>query len=167
MNNITFYKIVILILIVLNLGTIAFIWFGRRDEGRDGHRGKTPDRMVRELGLDARQTKEFVKMREEHRMRLFILRQQDRRLHERFIEAVFQPQTDTVRINVIVDSIAAVRKEMELITFQHVMRLKTVLNPAQQDKFRYIFIKALDKMLPSQEEPPLPPGDRKNSSDHR
>ena len=154
MNNTRFYKIIILILVLLNLGTLTFLVVHHPRFSPERMRGRSPDLLTRELMLDPRQQDEFGKLRYKHRERMFDLQEKDRKLHDRFFEVLFQPTPDTIAMRSLADSISEVRKQMELLTFEHFLRLRQLLNPDQQGKFHRVFKQALEHIMPLPAPPP-------------
>ena len=156
MNHNCFYKVIILVLVVLNLGTLAFLWFGPPRRVPDSPRGKAADFLIRELNLTTTQQEEFGTLRDGHREQLLNLQAQDRDLHDRFFEVIFLPTPDTLAAKILADSIADIRRQMELLTFNHFMQLQELLKKDQKVKFHQIFRQALERVMPLPE-PPLPP----------
>ena len=157
MNQIRFYKIIVIVLVLLNLGTLTFLWFGRPRPEHEPDRGKSAKFLIHELALTPGQQDEFGKLRDEHRRRLTILQKQDSRLHDRFFEAIFLPVPDTLTAKILSDSIAEVRRQMELLTFDHFRQLRQLLNEEQKNKFHRVFRQALEHAMPLPEPPPPPP----------
>jgi Spy/CpxP family protein refolding chaperone len=157
MQTTQFYKVVIIILVLLNLGTLTFLWFGKPRAGNIPDRGQSAEFLIRELTLTPSQQDNFGKLREEHRLKLTNLQEQDRILHDRFFEAVFLPGHDTLAMSILADSIASVRKQMEILTFEHFRQLRQLLSEDQKMKFHQVFRKALERVMPLPEPPGPPP----------
>ena len=153
MNTIRFYKAAIIILILLNLGTLTFLWISRPRPGQAAHRGRSEEFLIRELALTPKQQDEFGKLRDMHSEKLRMLQEQDRKLHDRFFDALFLPATDTLALDIISDSISDIRKQMELLTFEHFSQLRQVLTERQKVRFHQVFRQALERVMPM----PLPP----------
>jgi Spy/CpxP family protein refolding chaperone len=152
MNTIRFYKGVIIALILLNLGSLSFLWLGRTKGDQSANQGQAAEFLIRELKLTPGQQEQFGTMRSEHRERLNFIQEHDRNLHNKFFEPLFLPTPDTTLVKSLADSIANLRREMELITFSHFMQLKQILSASQKEKFHNIFREALDRVMP----PPPP-----------
>jgi len=157
MNNSRFYKVVIVILVVLNIGTLTFLWFGHRRSGQDPERGQASKFLIRELQLTPGQQDEFGDLRDLHQKRLLELQERDRVLHDRFFEAIFLPVPDTLAATKIADSIADIRRQMEMLTFEHFNELRQLLTQKQIQKFHQIFRQALERVMPLPEPPSAPP----------
>ena len=158
MKDVKIYKVIIIVLVVLNLCTLAFIWFNRPGRDRPGRRqGEAAFFLIKELGLTVEQRKVFGQMRQEHRARLEMLSLHDTDLHNRFFDLLSQEKPDMAAVEALADSIAANRKKMEVLTFEHFSRVNGILNPEQKKKFSLIFKDVLKMVLPPPVPPPVPP----------
>ena len=153
MNNLRFCQIVIILLVVLNLGTMAFLLFGHPCKERVAQQGRSAEFLIRELGLSNTQQDEFGQLRDLHQDQLQVLQELDRKLHNRFFEMIFLPAADTLSLKILADSIAQVRIKTEMLTYEHFSELKKLLTLQQKEKFHRIFKLALEQVMP----PPLPP----------
>ena len=154
MNNIRFFKVIITILILLNLVTIGFLWFGR-PRPRQGPLNRNPiEFLSRQLRLTPQQQDEFDKLRDDHRDRLHILQERDRKFHDRFFEAIFLSKPDTSEVMHLADSIAVTRKEIELLMYSHFRHLQQLLNEEQKTKFHRIFRDGFNRMMSPMPPPP-------------
>lgn len=169
MNNARFYQIVILILVLLNLGTIAFIWFGRPESQRERQYDRPSDMLIRELRLTPSQRDEFGRLRHEHLYRLTSLQRRERTLHEQFFSEALRPEPDTIRMKNLLDSMATLRSRMEMMTFNHFRQLSDLLTEQQKVRFDKVFWRMLDRAMPlpvpaappeAPPPPPVPPGKR-------
>jgi Spy/CpxP family protein refolding chaperone len=157
MNQIRFFKIVILILVILNLGTLAFLWFARPGSGRQQRQNRPADFLARELRLTPAQRNEFGRLRHEHLYRLSLLQKQERDLHERFFGEVLLPEPDSLRMKILIDSMTTIRSRMEMLTFNHFRQLTKLLTTEQKERFDRVFWKILDRVMPRLPAPPEPP----------
>jgi len=158
MKNGKVYKLIIAVLVVLNLCTLAFMWFNR--PGREGlgrHEGEVASFLVKELGLSAEQQKEYQQLRQEHREILNKLIEQDKVLHQHFFEMLLMEVPDTAKVQLLAKVIAMNRNQMELVTYDHFSRISKILTPDQQKKFKLIFKDVLKMVLPPPPMPPAPP----------
>ncbi|MFZ4523475.1 MAG: Spy/CpxP family protein refolding chaperone [Bacteroidales bacterium] len=148
MNKLRFYQIVIVILMLLNLGTLTFLWLGRPGHERLPVQGRSGEFLIRELNLTSAQQDDFGKLRDEHQERLMQIREKDRILHDRFFNALFQSPADTQIVNRLADSIAGTRKQMEMLTYNHFSQLRQLLTEPQKVKFHKVFRQALERAMP-------------------
>ncbi|MEI6886400.1 MAG: hypothetical protein WCO02_18060 [Bacteroidota bacterium] len=157
MKNTTIYKVVIILLIALNLATLAFMWFNRPGRERQGAKDQAANFLIRELGMNQDQQAQYQKLRQEHRAKLNVLNERDKVLHKHFFDLLLQGTADSVSLEAMASAIAANRKEMELVTYEHFDLIKKILTPVQQQKFDSIFQDVLRMVLPPPSLPPPPP----------
>ena len=157
MKNAKLYKIIIVLLVVLNLATLAFMWFNRPGRERQGDKGQAASFLIRELGLNQEQQAQYQKLRQEHRAKLNVLNERDKVLHKHFFDLLVKESADSISLESMASAIAANRKEMELVTYEHFEQIKKILTPAQQQKFDSIFQDVLRMVLPIPSPPPPPP----------
>jgi len=154
MKNSGLYKIIILLLVVLNLCTIAFMWFNRPGRERQEERaGAAANFLIKELNLSAAQQKEYAEMRREHRELLDKLSEQDRVLHKNFFDLLRKEVPDTATVHLVANLIAINRRQMEMVTYDHFAKVSKMLTSDQQKKFNTIIQDVLLMVLP----PPPPP----------
>ena len=153
MNNTRFLKIVIVLLILVNLGMMAFIWFNSPVSKPSDQPPFAPGFLVKELELSGSQQKNYLGLRGNHRKILGQLQERDKILHTRFFDQLFSEVPDSKSVQALVDSITENRRKMEVLTFDHFMQVRQMLTPDQQKKFEEIFEEVLRMVLP----PPPPP----------
>jgi Spy/CpxP family protein refolding chaperone len=152
MNTARFYQIVILILVLLNLGTLAFLWFSRPGTGRQQRHDRPSDLLTRELRLTEPQRDQFGRLRREHLFTLRLLQKQEREMHEHFFSEVLRPLPDTLLMKALIDSMTGLRSRMEMLTFNHFRQLTDLLTEEQKVRFDKVFWRMLDRAMP----PPVP-----------
>ena len=173
MNNNRFLKVVIVILILINAGTLVFMWINRPQQPKVVlRRPFAGGFIVKELGLSESQKREYAQLRREHVKTLELLQENDRILHDRFFGRLFAEVPDMNAVHDLADSIAMNRRRMEILTYEHFEMLNNLLNPEQQKKFRDIFDDVLRIVLPPPPNtqtlpgppppPPPPPANQKN-----
>jgi hypothetical protein len=161
MKRTTTYQVIIILLIVINLGSLAFIWFHYPEKEKPAYRPAAPGFLIKELNLSGPQKVEYFRLRRNHREILRNLERRDRMLHQRFFDCLLLDIPDTLRIHALADSIAANRRQMELVTYNHFLNITKMLSPEQQKRFDVIFHEVLRMVLPlpppPPDVPPLPP----------
>lgn len=147
---------VIVFLVVLNLGTLTFIWLHQMPGQFSSERRDASGFLVKELMFTESQKSEYFQLRILHRRELEQLQRQDRALHKKFFDQLIVVSRDSLTTENLVDSIAIIRKEMELLTFNHFLKIRKILRPEQQKKFDSIFHDVLRMVLPPPPPPPPP-----------
>lgn len=148
---------VIVVLVLLNLGTLTFMWINRPNRP---FRGKVIDPVMylaKRLNLDNSQKTTFGQMRTGYRGAMSILEIRDRDLHKRFFDLVLLTVADSVIAQNLADSIADTRMRMELLTLNHFTGLRKLLNEDQLADFDTLFFDALRMAMPPPPPPPPPP----------
>lgn len=155
MKKLTIYKLIIAVLVVLNLCTLAFMWFNRPGHERQERRqGEAAAFLIKELRLSDEQQQKYQQLRQEHRNIMNKLSEQDKVLHQHFFELLLMEVPDTAKVRLLAGLIAINRKQIEIVTYDHFSRINKILTPEQQQKFKLIFKNVLQMVLPP---PPMPP----------
>lgn len=163
MNQLKTYKILVIILVVINIGSIAILWSFWFQERPERERSGRPEEILKALKLDDEQRNLLRAQRQEHILRLRQLQSHDRKLHEEFFSGIFNEKPDSMTIERMLDSILTLRREMEILTFNHFRDMHEALDQHQRQIFRKNFRKTLDRVMPPQRpahripDPPPPP----------
>ncbi len=152
MKSRNFLITVIIILVLVNIGTLAFIWIHR--PGKERGNPDSGDFLVRELGLDSKQQIIQRALLLNHRNKMKDLRMKEQALHTRFFNMLTKWPSDSVRMKQMTDSLGMLRIGMEESTFRYFDQLRRILSPVQQGKFDTVFWEILSVILPI---PPPPP----------
>jgi Spy/CpxP family protein refolding chaperone len=139
MKKETFYRIIILALLILNFGILAFIWQGKT--GRppmppDGRGGGNPAQIIIDrLHLDDNQQQQYDAMREAHHAKMMDIQQESKKLHDALFDLLKVDKADSAKVNSLVQQIQANEAEKEHITFDHFAQLRAILRPDQKTAF--------------------------------
>jgi periplasmic protein CpxP/Spy len=168
MESNRFLKITIIVLVLVNISTLAFMWSGRKH-----HEGHMPpphgpngafDFLTHELNLDESQIKQFDALRKEHHEEAMIIQEKSRKMHHRFFDLLKNMPADSLVSAQLADSMAMCQKQMEMLTFNHFKKVRDICKPEQQKKFDEVINEALEMMAPhppkgprGPEGPPPPP----------
>lgn len=152
MENSRFLKIVIIILLLINISTLAFMWMHKGPHGMPPPRQEIGDFLMRELNFTDTQRNQYEKMRDEHRSSVRNLRDRSRELHDDFFELLGTIPIDSIKANQLADSITIIQKQIELSTFYHFQQVRSNCTAEQQKKFDEVINDALIMMAP----PPPP-----------
>ncbi len=162
MENSRFLKIVIVALLLLNLGTLSYLWMGRSGTQNGPHppRQDVFSFLCRELQLDEQQVRKYEELRDEHHQGIEKIQHRGNQLREHFFDLLNVSPVDSNAVKQVADSIAATQKQIELITFYHFQKVRAILKPEQQKRFDEVIQDALRMMAPGgppQGGPPPPP----------
>ena len=156
MGNTRFLKVVILALLLINIGTLTFMWLHRPGVHGFGPNGPA-DFLIKSIGFDANQQTEFARLRESHQQAMHNFKQQNGDVRQRFYAFLANPQADSTQWQPLADSIAAGQKQIELVTFRHFQAVRALCRPEQQPKFDAVIGEALQNMQPLPPPAPAPP----------
>jgi protein CpxP len=148
MDQTRFLKTIIILLLLINAGTILFMWT---------HRPLHPDRpphpelgayLMHELHFSSEQRHQFEGMRDAHRKLAAPWREKNTALHEALYALVNEKSSDTAQVNLLTDSIADVQRKIERSMFYHLKEVRTICTPEQQEKFEEVIHGAIQLMNP-------------------
>ena len=149
MDNSKFLKVVIIILLLINISTLVFMWMHQppHDHPPHGH-GDSMEYLTHELKLTDDQQKQLEAMRDQHHDAMEEVQHRSRKAHDDYFNLLGNPNTDSTMVNAAADSILALQKQIELLTFYHFKKLRAICTPEQQKKFDEIISDAMSKMAP-------------------
>ena len=143
MNKIKLYKIVIIVLVVVNLLTIGTIWLVKPK----GHRPMPHERSMTflsgELGITGPNKKTLDAMETEHHTAKRELLGKNKQLREALFGLLKETGTDSLKVNRYIDSILVNQKNIELMTFEHFKKVKELCTPEQQLKLEETIAEAI------------------------
>lgn len=133
MKKDNFYKIIIVSLLLLNIGILAFLWISNKD--RQEHRGG-PDRMIIErLKLDDKQQAQFEGLKYDHHSQMMTIQEEGGKLHDQLFSLLRSQPEDTVQENTLLKQIQENELQKEQVTLTHFRKLRAILRPEQQPLF--------------------------------
>jgi len=146
MDNSKFLKTAIILLLIINLGTLSYLWIQK-----DGHRPPPPEIgnfLMHELNFINDQEKQFIQLRDEHRNMTGELKDRSRKLHDNFFNLLSENPADSAKVNLMADSMISIQKQIELSTFYHFQKVRAICTPEQQKRFDNIISDAMAMMAP-------------------
>jgi hypothetical protein len=142
-----FYKIVIMLLVILNIGTLAFMWFNKPP-----HPPKPGEhKIATELGLTGEVKTKIDKLETDHHAKKKKLVHKDMDLHKKLYDEIGKEGDGSD----ILEEIAANKEEIEKMTFNYFDEIATYCNESQQEELRKMVHFAFENLRPG---PPRPPG---------
>ncbi len=136
MKTINFYKIVIVTLLLINTGTLAYLFIGRNERSGMPPHGNPVDHLIIErLQLTTAQQQQFNMLKHEHHERMLEWQEQSSRLHGGLFTLLKNQEKDTIAIDSFMQLIAANDRKKEMATYEHFEQLRDILTPAQQPSF--------------------------------
>lgn len=143
--------IALVVLVVLNVTTLAFIYMQRDGRG-PGLGGDVGAFITHELNFTDEQTRRFDVMKRAHHESVDSLHRLNRELHKQLFDRLNAPE------DAVIDSISALvaenEKQIDLITFRHFHEVRELCTPEQQKKFDAIIQEVLQRLQPKKGPPP-------------
>lgn len=149
MDNTKFLKIVIVLLLLINIGTIAFLWM-HRPQHEDGSHAQFDmvSYLSHELNFTDAQQQLAKQLIEENRNSRVSLREKNKELHDQFFDLLGSASADADTVKSMADSIASIQCKLELLTFYHFQKMRGICNEEQKKKFDLVIKDALRMMAP-------------------
>lgn len=146
-----FLIIAIVFLFVLNLFTLGFLLFDKKQppptmrEGNermmppgdfpDGKPDKPDKFIIEKLKFNEEQVQKFEDLKREHRRQVEDIQFQSRKLHDEYFGLLKAEPVDSVKAGQILEQIANNQKELDKVTFTHFARIKELCKGEQKELF--------------------------------
>ena len=137
--------VMIVVLVFVNAATLAYLWSGQVKKNT----AASPDParfLASELKLDSTQTQAYYSCWKDYRDNLKMLHSEGKLLHIRYFAKLSITPIDTAAVLRYADSIAAYRKQVELLSFYQFSRVRQLCTPPQRKKFDGVIGEVLDRM---------------------
>ena len=136
MNKTKLLSIAVIGLLILNFGTLAFLFF--KPDGRPPHipPGEGPKQLIIErLGFDEAQQKQYSLIVDEHRNKMHELNRASREMHNQLYSQLKDQVINKTKADSIIRKIAENQTELDNLNFDHFQKIKTICKNDQLDKF--------------------------------
>ena len=158
----------IIILVILNLLTISAFWFTKIfrifpiqriaiHEINDANHKQGDKFLEKELNLSEEQNKKFEESRDKHHKLTKALHEEIYVLKEQLINELFSTKIDSSKIKKLSEEIGMKQTELEMQNNVHVLELKSICKPEQQEKLSLLFNEMLNRSRLDVHKPPPPP----------
>lgn len=141
MNRIKLLSIAVIGLLLINLGSLAFIYFSSQGPMRMGHRPprhseEGPKKIIIErLDLDEAQQTAYEATIKEHREKRRELTQRNHHLHDQLFALLKTPLLNLAMKDSLMAEIAANQKNMDDLNFSHFQKIRSLCKEDQVKKF--------------------------------
>ena len=135
-----FYKIIISVLILINIGTLFFFW--------KGHNGpQRPDRnqLVEMLDLSGSAKTKILELQDNHFKKKGALVNRSRNLHESLFKSFNDKSKDSSEIKMLIDKIVENQRETEQMTFDYFKVVNSLCTPDQQKELQELIHNVLSR----------------------
>ena len=145
MQTLTFYKIAVLTLLLLNVGTLTFLWVNRPPDPREAGQFQF---LVRATGMDDAQQAAYQQLRMEHRNALETYRNQNKQVREALFRLMANKDADAPEVQMLADSLGALRAREEHFTYEHFRQVRAICRQDQLERFDAAIGEAVQSMGP-------------------
>jgi Spy/CpxP family protein refolding chaperone len=138
MKTLRFYKLLIVVLILLNITTISFFWFTAKRPG-------PPDKneLVELLDLQGQTKTKILAMQDDHFKQKNALVQKSRDLHEQLFRSFNDASKDSTAVSNLIDRIVENQRETEQMTFNYFKEVSELCTPEQREKLQELIHEVL------------------------
>lgn len=146
--------ILVVILLLTNIATLSIYWFKKPDReggpGRDGgNREKRMGQfMVDQLKLDATQEATYWKLRDSIMVIQKPVMDSIRNAKKSFFDLLNQTEIPDSILITRSNEIAELQKKLDLVTFRHFKKVRTICRPDQLQKFDTVIKEIVNRMTP-------------------
>lgn len=147
--------ILVAVLILLNIGTLGYIWYSRSRADHGPRDGRGPGGLViKELQFDAKQQEAFERLRNEHHEAMKKIGEENRQLHDELFRSLGRGSDASTYADSLIHRIAMLRIENEQITYRHLAQVRQLCTPQQQQRFDAMIAEAMAQRDRDQGPPP-------------
>lgn len=139
MRRTKFLSVVIVALLVINAGTLVYLFLGQNKTHKrhpHGMRKGTPaDYIIDKLQLDSKQQIAFMKLQKEHRKKMRAIHEQLEETRNRFFDGLKTSAVDSVESKKLQVEIGNLMGQIHGTTFEHFTQVRQLCKPEQQELF--------------------------------
>ena len=143
MKTVKFYKIVVVILFILN-GVTLFFLLNPNCFGHPGHPNKMD--LIEQLELSGKKKEQLIRLQDAHFQAKDILMKRNRTLHERLFHSFNDPKKDSSAIALLINDIVENQREIEQMTFDYFKKIDALCTPEQKVKLQNTIHKVLSRV---------------------
>lgn len=147
MNQIKTFKILVVVLAIMNVSLLAVMWFHRPHMG-EGPGGSPRDRsrfLIHELHFNENQREQFDLLFESHQQKMQTIKMRGKELHDLMFDEL-AITNESNKSDSLINLIGENRKSGEKELFKHLSEVRTLCDEKQKVKFDRIIKGALGRM---------------------
>ena len=138
MKKINFLILCVVLLILLNIGTLGFLFYGHPRGGNERRPppGNDPAAfIVDKLKLDKPQQEKFKELRDKHHQMMRDVQEEDKRLHDAYFNLLKSDDPDKRQVDSLANLVASQQKTLATMAFNHFMQLRAICHDDQKKIF--------------------------------
>lgn len=166
-SNTKLLGIIIGLLIIVNLSTLSFFWITRKKAPpHQSKGGGAAAFLIKELALDSSQKVTYSNLIEQHQLAIRSKKRQIEQAREAYFTLLSDTTVSEQTIKDAATQVSIIEQQVDLLTFHHLQKLRTICNQEQQKKFDEVITKVIH-MMGRQGPPPPRKGNGDAHSDNR
>lgn len=143
--------VLVVILLLTNIITLSFIWFAdkpRKQQNNTSREKRMGQFMVNELKFDKDQEARYWQMRDTLVSQQRVVMDSMRIAKRNFFNLLKQPPANVSDslLTAKGDEVTVLQRKLDLLTFHHFQRVKTLCTPAQLQKFDTVIAEIVTRM---------------------
>lgn len=146
MKRENFYALVIIILLLLNIGTLSFLWINKPERVHHMPPNNPGRIIINELQLDDQQQQQFNTFKHAHRKSTDSVQRLIKGVQRKLFSLVKQDEMDVNKRDSLLKQIEQYESTKHLITIQHFHDIRSILNPDQKELFNG-FVEAIGSKI--------------------
>lgn len=135
MNKTKLLTFSVIVLLILNISTLAFFVFSGNQLHGFNKRIEPKEIIIKKLGFDEQQVKEYQELIHWHRGNIDILQEQIKNTKQNLYSELVKPEVDNKTKDSLVNKLANIQKEIENTHFKHFQDIKKLCKKEQLDRF--------------------------------
>ena len=160
MNQLKFFKVGFIVLMVLNLVLVAFLVMGKHVNHRPSHPGNNPkvfrQKIVEILELTEDQKTQFNDLANEHHQQMMDVENEQKELVQHYFAGLINSENNQDSEKILAELQHIERQKVEL-TYNHFEQVRAILSEEQTPQFAEFVKFALNRILLEGNKPPHPP----------
>jgi protein CpxP len=144
-KQLTFWKITVIILVVLNISMIVTFEYRTEWHGKQNDAERPDAFIIRKLHFTDAQTAVYVRLRNNHHDSMITLNAQGRELRKVFFNKL-ETQDVPQQTDSIANLVAANQREIEKVTYYHFVQVRALCTDSQKTVFDGIISDVMEKM---------------------
>ena len=143
--------IIIGVLLLTNIGVLIY-FLGQKESSKPPEPSNGKDRpgitemLQKEVGFNEEQTAKYKQLKEKQKETIRPMYDDMRKTKDSLFRLLSYPETSDSLLNKMADAIAQKQKALDLQTFNHFKRVRTLCTPEQQSKYDSMVLRMFRKM---------------------
>lgn len=141
MKTLKMYRMLLLILVVINIVTLCFLLL------RPDHPHLPPDRIniAEKLGIKGQKEKEVNRIQQNHHKEMHRLNDQIKQLHDQLYRVFLKDNEDSTKAKELVNAIAENHRKIAFLLYAYFDELKTYCNAEQRERLNEHFEEVIQR----------------------